>query len=214
MENKNKNIFNVLFNDNPVFVLLLGMCSTLAVSTTFEKSYIMGLSVMFVLLFSSIIISLVSKFVNDEIRIPAYIIIITTFVTIIEVLMSKYSQPLYEALGVYLPLITVNCIILGKALTHASKNPVISSIKEAIKAGLGYTFAISILGIVREILGNNTITIMDNISKLTGYRMIYNIFPENSIIPNGIFLTSAGAFITLGIIIGIINSIRNRGEER
>jgi electron transport complex protein RnfE len=205
-----KKVFNWLFKENPVFGLLLGMCSTLAVSTTFENSYIMGISVFVVLLLSTVIASLISKYINQDIRIPAYIIIIATLVTVIELLLKKYSISLYNALGIYLPLITVNCIILGKVLSYDKKNKIKENIKDAIKTGVGYITAISILGLLREIIGSNSITIMNNLSTITGYKAVYKIFPNNLILPNNIFVTSAGAFILLGVIIAIINFIKNK----
>ncbi len=215
MKIKKKNTFiQSLFDENPLFVLCLGMCPALAVTFTFENSYIMGLSVLFVLLFSNIIVSLIAKFVDEEIRIPAYIMIIATFVTILELLIGTYVPALYKALGIYLPLIVVNCIILGRALSYASKNSIKNSIIDALRAGLGFTLGLSILGLIREVLGSNQVTIMDKISPLTGFVMQYRIFPINNIIPNGLFLTPAGAFLTLGILLGIINAVRNRGENK
>lgn len=210
-----KKIFNYIFKENPIFVLVLGLCSLLAVTTTFEKSYMMGIVVLIILIISNFIVSLIRKLVNEEVRIPIYIIIISTIVTILELLLSKYSRPLYDAFGIYLPLIVVNCIILGRALTYASKNNVWASIKDGFKNGIGYLVAISIIGLLRELFGNGTITIMDNISSITGYKEIITVF-NGSIIPNKIFLTSGGAFILLGLLIGIVNALNNRtkrGEE-
>lgn len=206
-----KKIFNYLFKENPVFVLVLGLCSVLAVTTTFEKSYMMGLVVLIILVLSNMIVSIIRKLVNDEVRIPVYIIIISTLVTISEIILNRYSKPLYDAFGIYLPLIVVNCIILGRALSFASKNKVFDSIKDGIKSGIGYLVAISLFGLFREILGSGTITVMNDISSLTGYRWIINVF-NNNILPNKLFITSGGAFILLGILIGIINSMK-RGEE-
>lgn len=211
---KKFNLFNWLFDGNPVFSMLLGMCTTLAITTTFENGLIMGISVTFVLLFSSIIISLISKYVSDDLRIPSYIIIIATFVTVIEMLLKKYSITVYDALGVYLPLITVNCIILGRVLSYASKNKVKASINDALKTGIQYTFALVLFASIREILGNNSLTIVDNLSNIFGNKIVFSIFPNNYILPNNIFLTSAGAFITLGILLGIMNKIRSRGDSK
>ncbi len=211
---KKFNLFNWLFDGNPVFSMLLGMCTTLAITTTFENGLIMGISVTFVLLFSSIIISLISKYVSDDLRIPSYIIIIATFVTVIEMLLKKYSITVYDALGVYLPLITVNCIILGRVLSYASKNKVKASINDALKTGIQYTFALVLFASIREILGNNSLTIVDNLSNIFGDKIIFSIFPNNYMLPNNIFLTSAGAFITLGILLGIMNKIRSRGDSK
>ena len=204
-----KKIIDYLFKENPVFVLVLGICSVLAVTTTFEKSYMMGIVVLIILVISNFLVSLIRKIVSEEIRIPVYIIIISTLVTLIEIILNKYSKPLYDAFGIYLPLIVVNCIILGRALAFASKNKVFDSIKDGFKSGIGYLIAISIIGFLRELFGNGTITIMNDISSITGYREIIHVF-NNSVIPNKLFLTSGGAFILLGILIGIING--RRGE--
>ena len=206
-----KKIFNYLFKENPVFVLVLGLCSVLAVTTTFEKSYMMGLVVLIILVLSNVIVSIIRKLVNDEVRFPVYIIIISTLVTVSEIILNRYSKPLYDAFGIYLPLIVVNCIILGRALSYASKNKVFDSIKDGVKSGIGYLVAISLFGLFRELLGNGTITVMNDISNLTGYRWIINVF-SNDILPNKLFITSGGAFILLGILIGIINSMK-RGED-
>ncbi len=204
-----KKVLNYLFKENPVFVLVLGICSVLAVTTTFEKSYMMGIVVLIILVISNFLVSLIRKMVSEEIRIPVYIIIISTLVTLIEIILNKYSKPLYDAFGIYLPLIVVNCIILGRALAFASKNKVFDSIKDGFKSGIGYLIAISIIGFLRELFGNGTITIMNDISSITGDREIIHVF-NNSVIPNKLFLTSGGAFILLGILIGIING--RRGE--
>ena len=203
-----KKFLKWIMEENPLFVLCLGMCPALAVTTTFENGYLMGLSVLIVLLFSNIVVSLISKVIDNHIRIPAYIMIIATFVTILEIIINTYVEPLSKTLGIYLPLIVVNCIILGRALSYASNNKVVPSIVDAFKIGLGYTFALSLIGLVRELLGNNTITIMDRISNLTGYIMKYEIFPSNSVIPNQLFLSPAGAFLTMGLLLGIINALR------
>lgn len=204
-----KKVLDYLFKENPVFVLVLGICSVLAVTTTFEKSYMMGIVVLIILVLSNLLVSLIRKIVSEEIRIPVYIIIISTLVTLIEIILNKYSKPLYDAFGIYLPLIVVNCIILGRALAFASKNKVLDSIKDGFRSGIGYLVAISIIGLLRELLGNGTITIMNDISNITGYREIIHVF-NNSVLPNKLFLTSGGAFILLGILIGIISG--RRGE--
>ncbi len=211
MEVRMRKIYDFLFKENPVFVLVLGLCSVLAVTTTFEKSYTMGIVVLIILVLSNTIVSLIRKFVNTEIRIPVYIIIISTLVTIIEILLNKYSKPLYDAFGIYLPLIVVNCIILGRALSFASKNKVLPSIKDAFKSGIGYLVAISLFGLFREVLGSGKITIMNDISILTGYRFIIDVF-NNEVLPNKLFLSSGGAFILLGLLIGVINAF-NGGDE-
>lgn len=207
-----KKVFDYIFKENPVFVLVLGLCSVLAVTTTFEKSFMMGVVVLIILVLSNFIVSLIRKFVNEEVRIPIYIIIISTLVTVIELLLSRYGKSLYDSFGIYLPLVVVNCIILGRALAYASKNKVIDSIKDGIRNGIGFLIAISLIGLIREILGNGTITIMSDISNITGHTYIINVF-NNNVLPNGLFLTSGGAFIILGIIIGVINSIKRRSKN-
>ena len=206
-----RKVFNYIFKENPVFVLVLGLCSVLAVTTTFEKSYMMGLVVLVILVLSNIIVSIIRKIVNDEVRIPVYIIIISTLVTISEIILNRYSKPLYDAFGIYLPLIVVNCIILGRALSFASKNSVFASIKDGFKSGIGYLIAISLFGLFRELLGSGTITILNDISNLIGYRWIVTVF-DNSVLPNKLFSSSGGAFILLGLLIGILNALK-RGEE-
>ena len=204
-----KRLFNGIVKENPIFVLLLGLCSTLAVTTTVENGYLMGICVLIVLLFSNIIVSLIRKVVNDDVRIPVYILIIGTFVTILEILLKEYIPSLYKALGIYLPLITVNCIVLGRALTVASKEKVLPSIMDAIGVGIGYTLSVTLISLIREVLSTNTITIMNNISEFTGYKAVYeNILPTSDIFPMNIFGMSAGAFLTLALLIAVINKIK------
>jgi electron transport complex protein RnfE len=208
-----KKFLGGLINENPLFVLSLGLCPALAITTTFENGYLMGLSVLIIVLLSNTIISLVSKFIDEHIRIPAYIMIIATFVTILELILETYVEPLSRALGIYIPLIVVNCIVLGRALAHASSHKVGSSIMDALKIGLGYTIALSLIGLIRELIGNNTITIMDRISDLTGYIMKYEVFPKNDFIPNQLFLTPAGVFLTIGLVLGIVNALRKVDDK-
>ena len=202
-----KKFFKELFTNSPIFVLLLGLCSSLAVTTNFESAYMMGICLTIILICSNTIVSIIKKLVPENVKIPVYIIIISTLVTIIEILLSKYSKPLYDAFGIYLPLIVVNCIILGRALSYASSHSVLKSIGDGFKNGVGYLFAISIIGLLREVLGSGTITIMDNISKITGYKEVITVF-NNNILPNKLFLTSGGAFILLGILMAIINHFK------
>ena len=204
-----KRFFNGIIKENPIFVLLLGLCSTLAVTTTVENGYLMGICVLIVLLFSNIVVSLIRKFVNDDVRIPVYILIIGTFVTILEILLKNYIPSLYKALGIYLPLITVNCIVLGRAITVASKESVVNSIFDALGVGVGYIFSITLVSLIREVLATNTITLMNNVSEFTGYKAVYtNILPTSTIFPMNIFGLSAGAFLTLAFIMAIINLIK------
>lgn len=208
-----KRIINGITKENPIFIMTLGLCSALAVTNNFENAYVMGLCVLIVLLFSNLIVSLIKNIVPENVKIPVYILIIATFVTIIEILMQKYLNELYKILGIYLPLIVVNCIILGRALQVASKEKIHTSIQDAVGIGLGYTLALILIALIREILGNNTITLMDNISTITGYKAIYKVFPTNDIIPMNIFINPTGAFLTIGLMIALFKKIGGKNES-
>ncbi|MBQ2409559.1 MAG: electron transport complex subunit RsxE [Bacilli bacterium] len=209
-----KRILKGIISENPTFVLLLGLCPALAVTTKFENAYLMGLCVMIVLLFSNIIVSIIKKHVNENVKIPVFILIIGTFVTTLEILLEKYIPNLYEALGIYLPLIVVNCIVLGRAIEVASKESVKNSILDAIGVGLGFTLAISLIALIREVLGTNTITLMDSISSITGYRAIYtNILPNSNILPMQILVSPAGSFLVLGMLIALFNKIGGKKND-
>ncbi len=179
--------------ENPVFVLLLGMCPMLGVSSSAINGIGMGLATTFVLVMSNILVSLVSGFIPDKVRIPSYVVIIATFVTIVQLGMQAYVPALYASLGLFIPLIVVNCIVLGRAEAFASKNNVISSTLDGLGMGLGFTFALTLLGSVREILG-------------TGKVFGLTLFPENY--GSLIFVLAPGAFIALGYLIAIINKIK------
>lgn len=208
-----KKIINGIIFENPILVGTLGLCSALAVTNKFENAYVMGFCVLIVLTLSNLIISIIKKLVPENVKIPVYILIIATLVTIIEILLQKYVKPLYDVLGIYLPLIVVNCIILGRALQVASKEKVIPSVLDGIGVGLGYTFVLMIIALFREILGSNTLTIMDNISSLTGYKAIYKILPTNDILPINLFSKEAGAFLTLGLLIALAKYIGGKHES-
>lgn len=208
-----KKIINGIIFENPILVGTLGLCSALAVTNKFENAYVMGFCVLIVLTLSNLIISIIKKLVPENVKIPVYILIIATLVTIIEILLQKYVKPLYDVLGIYLPLIVVNCIILGRALQIASKEKVIPSVLDGIGVGLGYTFVLMIIALFREILGSNTLTIMDNISTLTGYKAIYKILPANDILPINLFSKEAGAFLTLGLLIALAKYIGGKHES-
>lgn len=185
-----------LINDNPIFVQLIGMCSTLAVTTNLVNSFAMGLAVLVVLIGSNFVISLLRNVIPDKIRIPAFVVVIATFVTIVEMFMKAYAQPIYQALGIFLPLIVVNCIILARAEAFAFKNGIIPSIVDGLGMGLGYTFALVVLGAIREIFGAGTLLGKSLFG--AGYQ------------PAGIFVMPPGAFILLGVLIGIFNVVRNK----
>lgn len=187
---------NGLINDNPIFVQLIGMCSVLAVTNSVINSLAMGLAVLAVLVGSNFVISLLRNVIPDKIRIPAFVVVIATFVTIIEMFMKAYAQPIYKSLGIFLPLIVVNCIILARAEAFAFKNKVIPSIVDGLGMGLGYTIAVVLLGSIREILG-------------AGSFMGKELFGA-SFQPAAIFIQPPGAFILLGILIAIFNVVRNK----
>lgn len=200
-----KQILKIIKNDNPIFVLMLGLCSSLAVTTKVENAYLMGLSVFIVLLFSEIVVSIIKKFIPDNVKIPVYIVIIGTFVTILEVILKEYINPLYNVLSIYLPLIVVNCVVLGRVLSVSSKSSVKTSIKDAIGISIGYTLALVLIALFREVLGNNTITLIDSLSEITNFKLIINVLPKNDLIPMSIMTSPAGAFIVLGILMALFN---------
>lgn len=212
-KNSIKNVFlNGLIKENPVFVLILGICPTLAVSKTLESAIGMGLALTFVLIFSNLTISLIKKIVPNEIRIPVYIVIIATFVTIIEMLMKAYFTSLAEQLGIFLSLIVVNCIVLGRAEGFASKNNPLLSIVDAIGVGLGFLIAIAVIASIREILGYGTLTFIGG--KTLSFMPIYDFL---GVEPTEFFVSNPGAFIVLAIILGSIQSIiiyKKKTKER
>lgn len=208
-----KTILNGIKKENPTFCLLLGLCSALAVTTKVENAYMMGFCVLIVLIFSNFVISILKKIVPENVQIPVYIVIIATFVTIIEMLLKSYIPDLYNALGIYLSLVVVNCIVLGRALSVASKESVGKSVLDAIGVGLGFLFSLVLIATVREVLGTNTITLMDNLSDITGYKAVYQVLPNNNLFPIKLFVEPAGAFLTLGLLMGMINKIKGREKD-
>jgi len=191
-----QNFSRGIFAENPTFRLILGMCPTLAVSTSLVNAIGMGAATTFVLLGSNILVSLFRKFIPSNIRIPAFIVIIATFVTIVELIMQAYFPTLNKSLGIFIPLIVVNCIILGRAEAFASKNPVFPSILDALGMGIGFTGALALLGATREILGAGTIW---------GYHILGAEF--NPVI---IMILPPGAFIALGLFLGFFNSLSKK----
>jgi len=184
------------FRDNPVFVLALGLCPTLAVSSLVEKGLGMGLAATFVLVCSNVIISLVRKLVPKRIRIPIFIVVIATFVVIVELAMKAYLPPLSEALGIFIPLIVVNCIILGRAEAFAQKKSVGRSFLDGLGMGLGFTYALSVIATIREVLGFGT---------FLGLSVFGSDFE-----PATIMILSPGAFITIGLLMGFFTWRRRR----
>lgn len=204
-----KTIINGIKNENPTFVLLLGLCPALAVTTKFETAYIMGFCVLIILILSNLFVSLTKNIVPDSVKIPVYILVIATIVTIIEMLLNTYIPNLYKSLGIYLPLIVVNCIVLGRNLAIASKESVSKSVLDGIGIGLGFTVALMLIAFIREVLGNNTLTLMDSLSSLTGYKAVYKILPTTDILPIKFLTTPAGSFLTLGILTAIFSKGRD-----
>lgn len=188
-----KTLTNGLFRENPTFVLLLGMCPTLGVTTSAINGMGMGLATAFVLVMSNLVISLVANLIPDKIRIPSFIVIIAAFVTIVDMCMAAYLQSLHSALGLFIPLIVVNCIVLGRAEAFASKNKALPSILDGLGMGLGFTLSLTLLGAIRELLGSG------KIFNLTVYNENYGML---------IFVLAPGAFIALGYLIAVINKIK------
>ena len=209
-----KTILNGIIKENPTFVLLLGLCPALAVTTKVENAYLMGLCVLIVLLFSSLIVSIIKKLVPESVKLPVFILIIGTFVTIVEVLLKNYVPVAYEILGIYLPLIVVNCIVLGRILTVSSKEKIGYSLKDALGIGLGFTLAITLIALVRELFGTGMITLMDATSSVTGYQAIYEVLPSSNIFPISILNQPAGAFLTLGLLIPLFSYLKDRGGKK
>lgn len=189
-----RNLTRGIIKENPTFVLLLGMCPTLGVTTSGTNGLGMGLATMFVLILSNCFISLLKNVIPDKVRIPAFIVIIASFVTIVQLLMEAYVPSLYEQLGLYIPLIVVNCIILGRAEAFASKNGLIDSLFDGIGMGLGFTLGLTLLGLVREILGAGTIF---------GFS-IFEMFGIASPKMMLVFILPPGAFLVLAYMVAII----------
>lgn len=186
---------NGLFRENPTFALLLGMCPTLGVTTSAGNGMGMGLATAFVLIMSNLVIALVANIIPDKIRIPSFIVIIAAFVTVVDLCMAAYLPALHASLGLFIPLIVVNCIVLGRAEAFASKNRVIPAIFDGIGMGLGFTLSLTLLGAIREFLGS-------------GKMFDFSIYPDNFSML--IFVLAPGAFIALGYLIAIVNRIRAR----
>ncbi len=193
--NNFKVFLNGLIKENPTFVLLLGMCPTLGTTTSALNGMSMGLATAFVLICSNVVISLLKNLIPDKVHIPAYIVIIATFVTILQMCMEAYLPALYESLGLFIPLIVVNCIVLGRAEAFAAKNNAWRSLLDGAGIGLGFTFGLTLLGSVRELLG-------------TGKLFSLTLFPEHYGML--IFVLAPGAFITLGYLIAIFNKLNHK----
>ena len=192
--NQLQNFTKGFIKESPTFTLMLGMCPTLGVTTSAINGLGMGLATTAVLILSNILISCLKSIIPDKVRIPAFIVIIASLVTVVQLCMQAYVPSLYESLGLFIPLIVVNCLILGRAEAFASKNGVFSSLVDGLGMGLGFTFGLTVLGMVRELLGN------------------YAVFGHQLIHSDGIlvFVLAPGAFLALGFIVAFINAIRNK----
>ena len=200
MNKYTERIYNGVIKENPILVLMLGMCPTLAITTQAVNGIGMGLSTMAVLILSNLIISLLRKVIPNEVRLPAYIVIVASLVTVTELLIEAYLPPVYDALGIYIPLIVVNCIILGRAEAYANKNTVGLSVMDAIGMGIGFTVALILAGSIREILGSGT---------WFGLQVL-----PKSIEPMAIFVQPPGAFLVIALFVIILNAIGIKTRQR
>jgi len=191
-----KYLTNGLLKENPTFVIVLGTCPTLAITTAAVNGIGMGAATTFVLVFSNLFIALLNNLIPDKVRIAAFIVVIATFVTIVDLVMKAYTPDLYKALGIFIPLIVVNCIILGRAEAFAQKNNVWPSVLDGLGMGIGFTLAITLLASIREIIGNGTI-------------FNFRLLGENAATIL-VFILPPGAFVTYGLLIAVVNKIKAR----
>ena len=193
--NKNlERIYNGVVRENPIFILMLGMCPTLAVTTSAINGLGMGVSTMAVLIMSNLVISLLRKLIPNQVRLPAYIVIVASLVTVVQLLIQAYIPFLYSALGIYIPLIVVNCIILGRAEAYAAKNPPVLSAFDGLGMGLGFTLALTLIGLVRELFGAGS---------AFGYQVMPSFYQ-----PISILTQAPGAFLVLAFIVAIMNGAK------
>ena len=196
-------LYNGIIKENPTFVMMLGMCPTLAVTTSAVNAIGMGLSTTVVLILSNMLISMLRKIIPDSVRMPAFIVVVASFVTMVQFLLQGFIPSLYDSLGLYIPLIVVNCIILGRAESYASKNPVVLSMCDGIGMGLGFTFGLTCIGIVRELIGAG---------KIFGLQVMPSGYE-----PVTIFILAPGAFLVLAFIVAgrnkIIKMLEKKGKE-
>lgn len=202
MNEYKERILNGIIKENPTFILVLGMCPTLAVTTSVKNAVGMGLSTMAVLILSNLIISCLRRTIPDKVRIPGYIVVIASLVTVVELVLKAFIPSLYAALGLYIPLIVVNCIILGRAEAYASKATPLLAAADGLGMGLGFTVALSLIGLLRELIGAGTV-------------LGFHVMPA-SYVPVGIFVSAPGAFIVLGTLIAILNGlhIKNNANKK
>lgn len=200
MNKMTERLYNGLIKENPTFVLMLGMCPTLAVTTSAINGVGMGLTTLVILAMSNLIISALRKVIPNGVRVPAFIVIVASFVTIVQFLLEAYIPSLYDSLGIYIPLIVVNCIILGRAESYASKFPVLPSLFDGIGMGLGFTVGLTCIGAVRELIG-------------AGQLFGFQIMPA-SYEPVTIFILAPGAFLVLAMLTAIQNKVKINAEKK
>ena len=205
-------LYNGIIKENPTFVLMLGMCPTLAVTTSAKNGFGMGMTTMVILALSNLMISMLRKMIPDSVRMPAYIVVVASFVTIVQFLLQGFIPSLYDSLGIYIPLIVVNCIILGRAEAYASKNGPVSSLFDGIGMGLGFTVGLTTIGIIREILGSGSIfgfsfvKAVENFAESHASDKVFQILSDQGLFqPASIFVSAPGAFLVLAFIIAFIN---------
>mgnify|MGYP001087832150 FL=1 len=194
MNSAGERLYNGIIKENPTFVMMLGMCPTLAVTTSAMNGLGMGLTTMVILAMSNLIISMLRKVIPDDVRVPAFIVIVASFVTIVQFLLQAYIPSLNESLGLYIPLIVVNCIILGRAEAYASKNPMIAALFDGIGLGVGFTGGLTSIGLVRELIGSG---------KIFGAAVL-----PASYEPVSIFVMAPGAFFVLALLTGLQNKVK------
>jgi electron transport complex protein RnfE len=197
-----KSFVNGIVDENPTFRLVLGICPTLAVTTAMENGFWMGIAVIFVLTMSNLIVSAIRKMVPDKIRIPIFVVVIASFVTIVEMVMKAYLPDMFKILGIFVPLIVVNCIIMARAEAFASKNPVPDSIADGLGMGVGFTLALVLIGAVREILGTGSLRFM-------GVTLLNNVLKDPAIVA----ILPPGALLTFGLILGVFNIITSKAHR-
>ncbi|WP_270458847.1 electron transport complex subunit RsxE [Faecalitalea cylindroides] len=209
--NRFQNFKNGLLKDNPVFSLYLGICSTLAITTSVNNGLGMGVAVICVLILSNVIISLVRNITPEEIRIPVYIVIIATLVKIIQMLIEAYAPALNTSLGVFIPLIVVNCIILGRAEAFASKHGVLDSALDGLGMGLGYTLAVTSMSLIREVLSTGMINLVNPFDET---QVLFNIriLPDDYVI--SMFSSPVGAFVTFAILAALVSVYKNHADQK
>ena len=193
-------MMNGIIKENPIFVLLLGMCPTLGTTSSAINGMGMGLATMFVLICSNVVISSIKNLIPDMVRIPSFIVVIASFVTLLQMIMQAYVPDLYATLGLFIPLIVVNCIILGRAESYASKNPVLPSVFDGIGMGLGFTAGLTSIGIVRELIGSG---------KIFNFQVLPDTYE-----PITIFILAPGAFFVLAGLTALQNKIKNRAQKK